>query len=56
MTDLKRHIRDIPDFPKPGIVFKDITPVLANPAAFNAVTDQLAHHASRITCDAVLAI
>ena len=33
-TDLlRRHIRDIPDFPKPGIVFKDITPLLLDPAA-----------------------
>ncbi len=33
--DLKKIIRDIPDFPKPGIIFKDITPVLKNAAAFN---------------------
>lgn len=32
---LKNAIRDIPDFPKPGILFKDITPVLSNPALFN---------------------
>lgn len=31
--DLHEHIRDVPDFPKPGILFKDITPLLANPAA-----------------------
>ena len=34
MTDFKRFIRDIPDFPKPGIVFKDITPLLADATAF----------------------
>ncbi len=34
-------IRDVPDFPKPGIVFKDITPVLADPDAFAAVTRAL---------------
>ncbi len=33
-TDLKKFIRDIPDFPKPGIIFKDITPLLNNPEAF----------------------
>lgn len=33
--DLKSFIRDIPDFPKKGIVFKDITPLLADPAAFH---------------------
>src|SRR6266852_3503513 len=32
--DLSRYIRDIPDFPKPGIIFKDITPLLAEPTAF----------------------
>lgn len=32
--DLKSFIRDIPDFPKPGILFRDITPLLAAPAAF----------------------
>jgi adenine phosphoribosyltransferase len=34
-------IRDVPDFPKPGVVFKDITPVLADPDAFSALIDQL---------------
>src|SRR5713226_1148218 len=33
--DLATYIRDIPDFPKPGIVFKDITPFLADPGAFH---------------------
>src|SRR5262245_38754146 len=42
MTDLKRHIRDIPDFPKPGIVFKDITPLLADAGAFRDAIDALA--------------
>ena len=34
--DLRDFIRDIPDFPKPGILFKDITPLLSHPAAFGA--------------------
>ena len=34
-------IRDIPDFPKPGIMFKDITPVLSSPAAFAEVIERL---------------
>ena len=42
MLDLKGLIRDIPDFPKEGILFKDITPVLSNPDAFEAVVDALA--------------
>jgi adenine phosphoribosyltransferase len=39
---LKRAIRDIPDFPKPGIVFKDITPVLADPDLFRRATEAMA--------------
>jgi adenine phosphoribosyltransferase len=41
MTDLGRLIRDIPDFPKPGIVFKDITPLLADRDALRATVEQL---------------
>ncbi len=40
--DLYRYVRDIPDFPKPGILFRDITPMLGNPKAFNAVIQKLA--------------
>jgi adenine phosphoribosyltransferase len=40
MTDLRSRIRDIPDFPKPGIVFKDITPLLADGAAFHELVDR----------------
>ena len=35
-------IRDVPDFPQPGILFKDLTPLLGEPAAFRAVIDELA--------------
>ncbi len=42
MIELPRYIRDIPDFPKPGIVFKDITPLLADADAFRATIDRLA--------------
>lgn len=42
--NLNDYIRDIPDFPKPGIVFKDITPLLADGPAFCASIAQLAHH------------
>ena len=34
--DLRSYLRDVPDFPKPGIVFKDITPLLGDPAALEA--------------------
>jgi len=40
-TDLARHIRDIPDWPKKGILFRDITPLLADPQAFPATIDAL---------------
>jgi adenine phosphoribosyltransferase len=39
--DLASYIRNIPDFPKPGIQFKDITPLLANPAAFRDSVGQM---------------
>lgn len=39
---LDRLVLDVPDFPEPGIVFKDITPLLADPAGFAAVVDALA--------------
>jgi adenine phosphoribosyltransferase len=54
--EIKSLIVDVPDFPKPGIVFKDITPVLATPAAFAAVIELLAEHGAGLRCDAVLAI
>lgn len=40
-TAWKELIRDVPDFPKPGILFKDITPILADARAFNQVMDEL---------------
>ena len=40
-TLLDTLVRDIPDFPTPGVVFKDITPLLADPGAFAAVVDQM---------------
>jgi adenine phosphoribosyltransferase len=40
--DLAAFLRDVPDFPKPGILFKDITPLLADPSAMAAAIDRLA--------------
>lgn len=40
--DLNKYIRDVPDFPKKGIVFKDITPLLNEPGAFRQVIRQFA--------------
>jgi adenine phosphoribosyltransferase len=40
--DLKAYVRDVPDFPKPGIIFKDITPLLRDPLALRYAVDRLA--------------
>jgi adenine phosphoribosyltransferase len=53
--ELARYIRDIPDFPKPGIIFKDITPLLADPDAFQYSIDQLHKHYRDQKIDAVAA-
>ncbi|MFJ7901807.1 adenine phosphoribosyltransferase [Streptomyces sp. NPDC096198] len=46
-TLLLSRIRDVPDHPEPGVMFKDITPLLADPGAFGALTDALADLAVR---------
>lgn len=57
LTELiKSKIRDIPDFPKPGIIFKDITPLLQDPRAFTEVVDTLADRYAPKKIDAVVAI
>src|SRR6476469_2933390 len=53
---IKSKIRDVPDFPKPGIVFKDITPVLADPRAFNLCLDLLAERYDAQPLDAIVGI
>src|SRR6476619_755289 len=53
---LKEHIRDIPDFPKPGVVFKDITPLLADRKAFITTVDALADRYVDRGVDKVLGI
>ncbi|MEO0323285.1 MAG: adenine phosphoribosyltransferase [Myxococcota bacterium] len=51
---LKSLIRDVPDFPKPGILFKDITPLLAHPEGFVACLDLLAEHAQASGAEALV--
>jgi len=53
---LEALVRDIPDFPKPGVVFKDITPVLADADAFRFAVDAIADHFSGETVDRVLGV
>jgi adenine phosphoribosyltransferase len=53
---LKSLIRDVPDFPKPGVVFKDITPLLATPAARRQVVEAIAKHYRDRGIDALAAV
>jgi adenine phosphoribosyltransferase len=56
MINLKSFIRDIPDFPKKGIIFKDITPLLKNGAAFRQVVKTIAAKYKKAEVDAVLGV
>jgi adenine phosphoribosyltransferase len=53
-VDLAALVRDIPDFPRAGILFKDITPVLASPEGLDAAVDGLAAHARSLEVDFVI--
>jgi adenine phosphoribosyltransferase len=53
---LKEHIRDIPDFPRPGIVFKDITPLLADKEAFRFCIDRISERWRDAGVDKVLGV
>ena len=55
-TQIEALIRDVPDFPEPGIVFKDITPVLADPIAFSTIIDLIVVHFGRGNVDKVVGI
>ncbi len=56
VLDLKSAIRDVPDFPKKGIIFKDITPLLGQPELFKEIIEQTAAHFKTRNIDKVLAI
>jgi len=56
LVHVRRLIRDVPDFPKPGILFKDITPLLADPRAFHIVLDSLAERFIGEHVDAVVGV
>jgi adenine phosphoribosyltransferase len=49
-------IRDVPDFPKPGIMFKDITPILLDASAVRQVIDLMADHAKTLNADVIVGI
>ena len=54
--DLTQHIRDVPDFPNPGILFRDITPMLQHPPAFQFAVDQMAERFADTCFDAIVGI
>ncbi|WOD41224.1 adenine phosphoribosyltransferase [Nodosilinea sp. E11] len=54
--DLKAHIRDIPDFPQPGILFRDITPLLGNPTALQYSIDLFAEQVAEYRPDYIVGI
>ena len=54
--DLKKHIRSIPDYPKKGILFRDITTLIKNPEAFNYSIDRIVEVSKKIKFDKISAI
>ena len=54
MTDLASFVRDIPDFPKPGILFRDITPLMASPEAFRVAVDGLSAYGRDVGAELVI--
>jgi adenine phosphoribosyltransferase len=56
LDDIRSLIRDVPDFPKPGILFKDITPLLASPEGFTSTIEHLAERVAGFDADAILGI
>jgi adenine phosphoribosyltransferase len=53
--NLRGYVRDIPDFPAPGILFRDITPLLLDPRALDAAVARLTHYARDLEIDFVVA-
>jgi adenine phosphoribosyltransferase len=56
VTDLSAHVRDIPDWPRAGVTFKDITPLLADRVAFTAAVEALVEQFDGVDVDKVLGI
>jgi adenine phosphoribosyltransferase len=54
--DYKQLVRNIPDFPQPGVMFRDITPLLGNPTAFKSVVQEMAKPYETEKIDAVVAV
>lgn len=56
LNDIRALIRDVPDFPKPGIVYKDITPLLADPDGLAATADYMVAAVAELEVDGILAV
>jgi adenine phosphoribosyltransferase len=56
IEQIRTLIRDVPDFPEPGVVYKDITPVLSDPIAFSTIIDLIVVHFGRGNVDKVVGI
>jgi len=54
IVELADFVRDIPDFPKPGILFRDITPLMASPEAFREAVDALAAYGREVDAELVI--
>ena len=54
--DLLKYLRTVPDFPKEGIEFFDITTILQNPEAFRYVVDTMAEHIKSVPCDVIVSL
>jgi len=55
-AELKQTVRDIPDFPKPGVLFKDLTPVLKQPELCKSITGAFCEQISKLSPDALIAL
>ena len=56
LNDIRALIRDVPDFPKPGIIYKDITPLLADPNGLAATADYMVAAVAELEVDGILAV
>jgi adenine phosphoribosyltransferase len=54
--EIAAYITDVPDFPKPGIIYKDITPLLAHPPAFAAIAEHMVDAVAAVPLEGLLAI
>lgn len=56
LEHIRALIRDVPDFPRPGVIFRDITPLLANNTAFSCIVDMLAERIAQYRPEGIVAI